>query len=271
MNFTRYSYLTHNRLGGYIKKLYQTRARHGLFSGFLVALLGFNSSLAIAQPYFLENAQASEAPAQQVDLTDPETLCSLRESLAETGVKELDTQHAFDKEACKAEEAKRNEKLAQETTDEAAHKALEEEKLQAKVNGLTELTEGTPIAEMAEPIAKQDPEIAALIVGIAKKESSWGEHAPSKGGRDCYNYWGYKGAGERGTGMGYACFESREEAVDAVANRLSHIVEKRHTSSPSSLVTTWKCGASCATHSRESVTKWVSDVSVYYNKVLALN
>ncbi len=122
---------------------------------------------------------------------------------------------------------------------------------------------------MAPEIAKQEPEIAALIVGIARKESQWGLRSPKKGG-DCFNYWGFKGKGGRGVGMGHACFATREEAVEKIANRLERLVEKRGTSRPSALVTTWKCGSSCAGHSKESVNKWVSDVNQYYTKVLAL-
>ena len=32
-------------------------------------------------------------------------------------------------------------------------------------------------------------------------------------------------------------------------------------------VTTWKCGASCAGHSKESVQGWISDVHQYYSKI----
>lgn len=146
----------------------------------------------------------------------------------------------------------------------------EEEKLyQQKVEGLEKMLDGHPLEKMASEIAKQEPEIAALIVGIARKESQWGLRSPKKNG-DCFNYWGYKGAGGRGTGMGYACFATREEAVEKIATRLEKLVDKRGTSKPSALVTPWKCGNSCATHSPESVRKWVSDVNQYYTKVLAM-
>ncbi len=132
---------------------------------------------------------------------------------------------------------------------------------------IEEISSGYPLEEMAPSIARFDKSIAGLLVGIAKKESSWGEHAPSKGGEDCYNYWGYKGAGGRGTSMGYACFESKEEAVETVGNRLERLVEKRSSAEPSRLVTSWKCGDSCASHSKESVAKWISDVDQYYRQI----
>ncbi|MEK9173902.1 MAG: hypothetical protein AAB845_01415, partial [Patescibacteria group bacterium] len=47
-----------------------------------------------------------------------------------------------------------------------------------------ELASGYPLEAMAPSIARFDKSIAGLLVGIAKKESSWGEHAPSKGGED---------------------------------------------------------------------------------------
>lgn len=130
-----------------------------------------------------------------------------------------------------------------------------------------ELSSGYPLEEMAPSIARFDKSIAGLLVGIAKKESNWGKHAPSKSGEDCYNYWGYKGAGGRGTAMGYACFESKEEAVETVGNRLERLVAKRNSAEPSRLVTSWKCGNSCAGHSKESVSKWISDVQQYYSQI----
>lgn len=140
---------------------------------------------------------------------------------------------------------------------------------QKRVADLEDLLEGYPLQKMAPEIAKQDPEIAALIVGIARKESQWGLRSPKKNG-DCFNYWGFKGAGDRGVGMGHACFATREEAVEKIAKRLEKLVDKRGTSKPSALVVTWKCGSSCASHSPESVKKWVSDVNQYYTKVLAM-
>jgi hypothetical protein len=132
---------------------------------------------------------------------------------------------------------------------------------------IEEIASGHPLQEMAPSIARFDKSVAGLLVGIAKKESNWGKHSPSKGGEDCFNYWGYKGSGGRGTAMGYACFSTREEAVETVGNRLVRLVEARSSSAPSSLVTSWKCGNSCATHSKESVSKWISDVQQYYSQI----
>lgn len=130
------------------------------------------------------------------------------------------------------------------------------------------MTAGFPIEIMAPVIAEYDREVAALIVGIAKKESNWGKRVPlDKDGADCFNYWGWKGAGARGVAMGHGCFGTPEEAVRAVGNRITELVEKRKTSEPKSMIV-WKCGSSCATHSPESVRKWISDVDLYYRKIV---
>lgn len=132
------------------------------------------------------------------------------------------------------------------------------------------LVSGYPIEAMAPFIASYDRDIAALLVGIAKKESAWGERVPlDEAGKDCFNYWGYKGAGARGIAMGHGCFGSPEEAVRMVGNRLVELVALRKTSDPQNMII-WKCGSSCAGHSPESVRKWIADVSLYYDKIVRL-
>jgi hypothetical protein len=134
---------------------------------------------------------------------------------------------------------------------------------------LYDLVGNYPIREMVPFISKHNRQIAGLIVGIAKKESDWGKHAPSKNGETCYNYWGYKSSGSRGTSMGYACFGSAEEAVQAVGGRIKHFVDK-NLNTPSKMVV-WKCGGSCDWDNPENVRKWIADVSVYYNKIAYKN
>lgn len=124
---------------------------------------------------------------------------------------------------------------------------------------------GEPMEVMVPFLAKRDQETAAFLVSIARKESSWGEHAPTKDSLDCFNYWGYKGMGSRGTGMGYACFSGPEEAIEVVGNRLSELVHEKHLDSPERLIV-WKCGSSCEGHSPESVAKWISDVGNVYHR-----
>ncbi|PID52636.1 MAG: hypothetical protein CR972_00995 [Candidatus Moraniibacteriota bacterium] len=133
------------------------------------------------------------------------------------------------------------------------------------------MLEGHPMEVMAEHIAQQDKKVAGLIVGIARQESQWGKYAPSKAGVDCYNYWGYKTSGTRGQSMGYACFGSPEEAVETIAKRLDHFVYTTNRDTPAKMVTPWKCGNSCATHSPESVARWVGTVNTYYSQIISMD
>lgn len=147
----------------------------------------------------------------------------------------------------------------------------EEEKIE--INPLEEqiksITQNHPIEEMAPFIASYDKKVAALIVGIAKKESSWGLHSPSKNGQTCYNYWGYKGRGSEGVAMGYGCFGSPEEAVNAIGGRISELVNQ-NIDTPAEMVV-WKCGRSCAaTGGQAAANKWIADVNVYYKKIAML-
>ena len=138
--------------------------------------------------------------------------------------------------------------------------AIMEEKMHTLVTGY-------PIDEMAPYIAKQNKTTAAFLIGIAKKESNWGKRVPrSDDGADCYNYWGYRGAGSRGTAMGHGCFGSREEAVSVVGKRLNTLATEYEFDTPEELIV-WKCGWSCDGHSNASVKKWISDVGIYYKKM----
>ncbi|EKE25322.1 MAG: hypothetical protein ACD_5C00206G0001 [uncultured bacterium] len=125
-----------------------------------------------------------------------------------------------------------------------------------------------PIKEMVPYISKRDDKVAAFLIGIAKKESSFGLASPSKDGKTCYNYWGYKGSAGRGTGMGYACFASAEEAVNIVGNRIEVLVEKNR-STPAKMVDTWKCGTSCK--GDPGAPSWVSTVALYFDKLVEKN
>ncbi len=132
---------------------------------------------------------------------------------------------------------------------------------------LRKIVAGYPIEAMIPFIAEYDQDIAGLIIGIGKKESNWGKRVPrTSDGADCFNYWGYKGPGTRGVAMGHGCFSDEAEAVHAIGNRLQELVTRERSSEPAQL-TIWKCGSSCATHSPESVRKWVSDVDVYFRAI----
>lgn len=123
-----------------------------------------------------------------------------------------------------------------------------------------------PIREMVPFISKRNEKVAAFLIGIAKKESSFGSASPSKDGATCYNYWGYKGSGGNGSSMGYACFGSAEEAVETVGNRIEVLVSKDR-NTPARMVNTWKCGIDCGRD--PGVQGWVSTVSSYFNKIVS--
>lgn len=131
---------------------------------------------------------------------------------------------------------------------------------------LYEMVGETPIKEMVPFISEREERVAAFLVGIAKKESSWGEHVPTQNGKDCYNYWGYKGSASRGSALGYACFADQKEAVEIVGNRIEVLVNKNHNTASKMLV--WKCGSSCAGHDPKGVESWVSTVALYLNKII---
>lgn len=126
------------------------------------------------------------------------------------------------------------------------------------------IVKDTKMEAMAGEISKKNPVTAGFLVGIAMKESKFGTYAPKKNGRDCFNYWGYRGA-ENTTRSGYSCFESPEQAVSIVSRRIESLVEQG-ANSPASMIT-WKCGNSCAGHSDESVNKWIADVGIYYYQI----
>lgn len=125
-----------------------------------------------------------------------------------------------------------------------------------------------PIREMVPYISQRDDKVAAFLIGIAKKESSFGQASPSKDGKTCYNYWGYKGSAGRGTGMGYACFASAEEAVNTVGNRIEVLVGKNR-STPAKMVDTWKCGTTCK--GDPGAPSWVSTVALYFDELVDQN
>ena len=124
-----------------------------------------------------------------------------------------------------------------------------------------DLTKGHPIETMASEIAKKDKIVAAFLVGIAKKESDWGKHSPKKNGKDCFNYWGYKGNYNL-TDSGYSCFDSPDQAVKVVGGRIEELISQR-INTPERMVV-WKCGRTCAGHDPAGVKKWISDVSSYF-------
>lgn len=132
---------------------------------------------------------------------------------------------------------------------------------------LLEMVKGYPIETMIPEIAKKDKKVAAFIVAIAKKESAWGKRVPVLDGKDCYNYWGYRGIRDKmGTG-GHTCFDSPKDAVDTVAKRIEFLVSNKKLNTPSKMII-WKCGSDCSvTGGQAAADKWIMDVAMYFDKL----
>lgn len=130
------------------------------------------------------------------------------------------------------------------------------------------MVKGYPIEKMLPYILEKDQKVAAFLISIAKKESSFGERVPVLNGQDCYNYWGYRGQRKLMGSGGHTCFNSRKDAVDTVAKRLTVLVNEQKRDTPAKMVL-WKCGNSCAaTGGQAAANKWVSDVDGYFEKLM---
>jgi hypothetical protein len=157
-------------------------------------------------------------------------------------------------------------KISKELTDTLKQQTQAAGKLQ---NGqfadkIYEIVGDAPIKEMVPFISQRDEKVAAFLIGIAKKESSFGLASPSKNGESCYNYWGFKGDGGRGAAMGYACFANAEEAIKIVGDRIEILVNKER-NTPSRMVDTWKCGKSCKDD--PGAPGWIATVALYFDKI----
>ena len=132
---------------------------------------------------------------------------------------------------------------------------------------IAEMLEGYPMEKMIPALMKEDIGIAAFVVSIAKKESNWGKRVPVLNGEDCFNYWGYRGGGEKVTHDNYTCFDTPDEAVQVISARITELAKGQKLDSPKKMIV-WKCGSTCAGHSPEGVRKWIADVSLYFNKIV---
>lgn len=132
-------------------------------------------------------------------------------------------------------------------------------------DNIQELVKDKPMAAMVDAVAQRDLETAAYLVAIAKKESNLGKFSPKKDGRDCYNYWGFRGSYNQ-TDSGYSCFDSPEQAVAVVGDRIQYLAQLDKRKTPAQMVI-WKCGSSCAGFGSYDVRKWISDVDYYYDKI----
>lgn len=127
-----------------------------------------------------------------------------------------------------------------------------------------DLVGGYPIEKMAPYISRKNKRVASYLVAIAKKESNWGRHSPKKDGKECFNYWGYRGP-ENTTDSGYSCFDSPQLAVNVVGGRISELIAEK-IDTPKEMVL-WKCGAANCARSDRGAAKWIWDVGYYYNKI----
>jgi len=125
------------------------------------------------------------------------------------------------------------------------------------------LVSGYPIEAMLSSIYGREDKTALFLISIAKKESNWGRYGLKNNGKDCYNYWGYKGS--YNLVRGYSCFDSPEQAVKIVGDKIDSLVDKQ-IDTPSKMIV-WKCGSSCSGHDPTDVRKWISDVDLYYKKL----
>jgi hypothetical protein len=132
---------------------------------------------------------------------------------------------------------------------------------QKKIN---KLVDGYPIKKMTPYISHKNKKVASFLVAIAKKESNWGKHSPKKNGKECFNYWGYRGP-ENPTASGYSCFDSPQHAVNVVGGRIGKLVDDK-IDTPKKMVM-WKCGSTSCARSDRGAAKWIWDVGYYYKKV----
>lgn len=122
-----------------------------------------------------------------------------------------------------------------------------------------------PMESMIDEIATRNPETASYLVAIAKHESNLGKFSPKKDGKDCFNYWGFRGTYNQ-TQSGYSCFDTPSQAVDVVGNRIQALTDIENITTPEQMLI-WKCGGSCAGHDPADVQRWKDDVDFYFKRI----
>jgi hypothetical protein len=130
---------------------------------------------------------------------------------------------------------------------------------------IEKLVGNKPMRNMVSEIATRNTQTASYLVAIAKHESNLGKFSPKKDGKDCFNYWGFRGTYNR-TKSGYSCFDSPEQAVLVVGNRIQGLTEIENITTPEEMLV-WKCGGSCASHDLGDVMRWKRNVNFYYEKI----
>lgn len=127
------------------------------------------------------------------------------------------------------------------------------------------IVSGTPMERMTPYISQKEKRVAAFLVSVAKKESALGKYSPRLAGRDCYNYWGYRGQIGIITPSGYTCFKNPRQAVNIVGARFAELINESGLDTPQKMVV-WKCGWDCSWDDPSKVDKWASDVDLYFQK-----
>lgn len=131
---------------------------------------------------------------------------------------------------------------------------------------IEKLVENKPMENMVDAISERNSDTASYLVAIAKHESNLGKFSPKDAnGKDCYNYWGYRGTYKQ-TKSGYSCFDSPEQAVQVVGNRIQGLTEIENITTPEEMLV-WKCGGTCAGHDPSDVKRWKEDVDFYFQKI----
>ena len=131
---------------------------------------------------------------------------------------------------------------------------------------IEKLVENKPMENMVDAIAERNSGTASYLVAIAKHESNLGKFSPKDAnGKDCYNYWGFRGKYKQ-TKSGYSCFDTPEQAVDVVGDRIQGLNEIQDIDTPEGMLV-WKCGGSCAGHDPADVKRWKEDVDFYFKKI----
>lgn len=129
------------------------------------------------------------------------------------------------------------------------------------------MVQGYPIETMTPYIATKDKKVAAFMIAIAKKESAWGKRKPVLNGQDCYNYWGFRLKTDKMGSGGHTCFDSPQEAVETVAQRIDELVTEESIDTPKEMVV-WKCGYNCDGPAAVGASKWIKDVDYYYRALI---
>ncbi|MCX6761476.1 MAG: hypothetical protein NTY33_01325 [Candidatus Moranbacteria bacterium] len=207
--------------------------------------------------YFQENSTLATSVKADLEVMPDASINSI-DAIYEPSLLKFDPMEKVKNSVEKIElekQKEQQEKSAQERKD-TEPKNDQEQKYQ-------DLVSGSPLEEMLPFIAKCDNETASFLIAIAKKESDFGKYAPQKDGRDCFNYWGYRGTYNQ-TDSGYSCFDSPEQAIAMVGERIRELLDKKIDTAEKMVV--WKCGSSCAGHDPAGVRKWISDVALYYGK-----